>query len=77
MRVESKTVTKDKLAFMYKEVHVVIGLTNDIKIIQGERVTSGRRVVVNSGRIFAVSSGACFDDSQIFPALSQGFSSEK
>ena len=40
---------------MYEEIHVVINLTKDIKIIKDrERVTSGRGMVVNSGRIIVV-----------------------
>ena len=53
---------------MYEEIHVVIGLTNNIKIIKRERVTSEREMVVNSGRVIVVRCGTFFGDSHVFPA---------
>ena len=52
---------------MHEEIHVVIGSINDIKIIKKERVTCGREMVVNSGRII-VRWGTYFGDSHVFPA---------
>ena len=50
---------------MYEEIHVVISSTNDIKIIKRERVTSGREMVVNNGRIIVARCGTCFGDSHV------------
>ena len=33
---------------MYDEIHVFIGLTNNIKIIEGVRMSSGREMVASN-----------------------------
>ena len=43
---------------MYEEISAGFSTANDAKIIKGERVTSARGVVVNSGRIIVNLYGA-------------------
>ena len=52
---------------MNQEVCVVIGAANNTKIIKGDRMTSGRGMVINSGRII-VDLITCFGDSCVLLA---------
>ena len=54
---------------MYEEIYVVVGVTNNVKIIKRERVTSGSKMVVNSGRVIVIPCGTNFGDSHVFPAV--------
>ena len=39
--IECGTVYKDKLTFVYKEIHVVLGFVNNVEIIKGKRILAG------------------------------------
>ena len=52
---------------MNQEVHVATGATNNTKVLRGYRVTSVRRMIVHSGRIF-VDLVTCFGNSYVLSA---------
>ena len=52
---------------MDKKIYAAPGATDNLKILRGYRVTSGRQMVVNSGRII-VHRKSCFGNTYVFSA---------
>ena len=52
---------------MNKEIYSVTGATDNTKVFEGYKVTSGTRMVVNSG-IIIVDLITCFGDSNVLSA---------
>ena len=66
----NRAVSKGKQTFAYEKIYVIVvgGVTNNIKIIKRDGVTSGSKILVNSGWIIVVHCGTSFCDSQVSPA---------